>query len=132
MQLLKKPKRTEAKRKVNNASLDIKALLLPLELRLVLEGATVKFEHHPMEVGPHPISPNLTPSHPFMATACTRTMYSAWLPYRDKLIQRGITTTEWYYYYYNVKSTSTNASFEKSHSVEAHQVIVEMISSNLR
>ena len=67
-----------------------------------------------------------------MATACTRTMYSFWLPYRDKLIQRGITTTEWYYYYYNVKSISTNASFAQTHSVEGHQVVVKRISSNLR
>lgn len=50
MGLLKKPK-DKAKRTVKRASVDIKSLLLPLELRLVLQGATVKFEHHPMEVG---------------------------------------------------------------------------------
>ncbi|KAL0047867.1 hypothetical protein WJX82_001975 [Trebouxia sp. C0006] len=45
---VKKPK-DQTIRKVKRAGLDVKSLLLPLELRLVLQGATVKFEHHPME-----------------------------------------------------------------------------------
>lgn len=48
---LKKPK-DQTRRKVKHAGLDVKSLLLPLELRLALQGATVKFEHHPMEVCP--------------------------------------------------------------------------------
>ena len=47
--MLKKPK-DHAKGKASTPRLDVQALLLPLELRLVLQGATVKFEHHPMEV----------------------------------------------------------------------------------
>ncbi|KAL0027199.1 hypothetical protein WJX77_002651 [Trebouxia sp. C0004] len=45
---LKKHK-DQATRKVKRAGLDVKSLLLPLELRLVLQGTIVKFEHHPME-----------------------------------------------------------------------------------
>ncbi|KAL0030048.1 hypothetical protein WJX79_003167 [Trebouxia sp. C0005] len=45
---LKKPKH-QTRRKVKRTGLDVKSLFLPLELRLVLQGATVKFDHHPME-----------------------------------------------------------------------------------
>ena len=48
--LMKQPK-TQVKRQAKKAGINVKALLLPLELRLVLQGAEVKFEHHPMEVG---------------------------------------------------------------------------------
>ena len=51
LQMLKKPKdQAKSKGKARHTRLDVQALLLPLELRLVLQGATVKFEHHPMEV----------------------------------------------------------------------------------
>ena len=49
LQMPKKPK-GQPKSKARRPQLDVQALLLPLELRLVLQGATVKFEHHPMEV----------------------------------------------------------------------------------
>lgn len=47
---LQQPKPVVRQKKARRAGLDPKALLLPLELRLVLQGAEVKFEHHPMEV----------------------------------------------------------------------------------
>ena len=57
LQLPKKSKggdNTPDSRKVpRGLGMDIETLLLPLELRLVLQGAVVKFEHHPLEVSPH-------------------------------------------------------------------------------
>lgn len=50
LQALKKPKAATATPTRRTAKVDIQALLLPLEVRLCLKGATVKFEHHPMEV----------------------------------------------------------------------------------
>ena len=50
--LLKKPK-TKIRRQAKKAGIDVKALLLPMELRLVLQGAEAIFEHHPMEVSFH-------------------------------------------------------------------------------
>lgn len=52
LQELKKPQAAGSRPGHKAATRDMQALLLPLELRLSLRGATVKFEHHPMEVSP--------------------------------------------------------------------------------
>lgn len=46
---LKRPK-GPATAKSTAAALDVQRLILPMEVRLSLRGATVRFEHHPLEV----------------------------------------------------------------------------------
>ena len=40
----------QRKSKAQDPGLNVKSILLPMELRLVLQGAVVKFEHHSLEV----------------------------------------------------------------------------------
>lgn len=45
-----KPKSPDSLKAPQGLASGIESLLLPMELRLVLQGAVVKFEHHPLEV----------------------------------------------------------------------------------
>ena len=50
LQMLKKPKVQHKHGTPSRVGSDMQSLLLPMELRLVLQGAVVKFEQHPLEV----------------------------------------------------------------------------------
>lgn len=50
LKMLKKQKVQHKLEKPLGSGSGIQSLLLPMELRLVLQGAVVKFEHHPLEV----------------------------------------------------------------------------------
>ena len=50
LKLRKKPKVQRKPETPLGVGSGIQSLLLPMELRLVLQGAVVKFEHHPLEV----------------------------------------------------------------------------------
>ena len=50
LKMLKKPKDQHKAQNPSGVGSGVQSLLLPMELRLVLQGAVVKFEHHPLEV----------------------------------------------------------------------------------
>lgn len=50
LKMTKKPKVQHKPQTPSGVGSGVQSLLLPMELRLVLQGAVVKFEHHPLEV----------------------------------------------------------------------------------
>lgn len=55
LKVLKKPKGEHKPKALQGVGSSMQSLLLPMELRLVLQGAVVKFEHHPLEVSLPPL-----------------------------------------------------------------------------
>lgn len=53
--MLKKPKGQHKPKAPQGVGSGVQSRLLPMELRLVLQGAVVKFEHHPLEVSLPPL-----------------------------------------------------------------------------